>query len=387
MPTDANQVSLYYVAEDTFNETPDGSKALQELGYIPPSDLKIANQYQDSEEVRSDRQLAAQPKVGEESSAAIQTELSMRALNDFFAACLGSTWTTVSPGALTVSCDDSSETLTTAGSFTPFALCRYIKIAGSATAANNGIKKVVSVTSTVITLAAGSLTADTTDETLTITGKYVRVGQTLTTFMLEQKFALMDAGANRFKRLSGAGVNEISLDVASKSRVKATVNFMAATGAYSATTSGDGTPLAKTALPIITTNANVATIYRGGTAIAVPVQSLPLSIKNNLRIRPALGVQNTLEFGLNEFDLSGTINAYFSDKALVDEMVAGTVSSLEFALTDSAGKLLNFYMPLAKILTGDPNPSNKNSDVMTALAFRALGSDSAKVLQLDYLEA
>lgn len=385
MPSDANQVSLYYAAETSFNETPDNSKALQELAFTH-SELKIANQYQDSEEVRSDRQLASQPKVGEETSAKLDVEFSMKALNDFFAACLGSTWSTVSPGAISSDIATSGQTITGTG-FSVFANCRYIKVAGASASGNNGLKKVVSVSSTVITLAAGSLTANQTGASLTITGKYVQTGSTLTTFLLEQKFALMDAGANRFKYLTGVGVNDISLDIQAKSKVKATVNLMGAAGAYIATTRGDGSPIAKTGYPIVTTNANVATIYRGGTAIAVPVQSIPLTLKNNLRVRPALASQNTLAWGLNEFDVSGTLNAYFTDKALVSEMVAGTVSSLEFALVDSGGKLLNFYFPLVKLLQGDPNPNSKNSDVMTPLTFRALGSDSAKVVQLDYLEA
>lgn len=386
MPSDANQVSLFYAKETAFNETPDQSKALQELAFTQ-ADLKIANVYQDSEEIRSDRQLAAQPKVGEETSAKVDVEFSQKAMNDFFAACLGSVWTTVTPGAITCAISASGQTLTAAGGLSVFASARYIKIAGAATSANNGVKKIVSVTSTVITLAPGSLTALEASPSLTLTAKYVQTGSTLTTFLLEQKFALMDAGSNRFKYLSGVGVNDINLDIQAKSKVKASVNFMGASGAYAAVTQGDGSPIAKTGYPIVTTNANVATVYRGGTAIAVPVQSIPLNIKNNLRVRPALAQQNTLAWGLNEFDVSGTLNAYFTDKALVSEMVAGTVSSLEFALVDAGGKVLNFYMPLVKLLQGDPNPNSKNSDVMTPLTFRALGSDSAKVLQLDYLEA
>lgn len=258
MATDANQTSLFYAAEDAFNETPDLASNLQELAFIN-SDLKVNPVYQDSEEIRSDRQLAAQPKVGEEASAKVDVELSMQAMNDFFAACLGSTWTTVTSGSVTATIATSGQTITLAsGSWTAnLANARYVKVAGSGTAGNNGIKKVVSVVAGVITLAAGSLTANDAGATLTVTAKYVRTGQTLTTFLLEQKFALMDAGADRFKYLTGAGVNDISLDIASKSRVKATVNFMAAAGAYSASTMGDGSNLAKTGLPIITTNANV----------------------------------------------------------------------------------------------------------------------------------
>lgn len=387
MPSDANQIRLFYAAETSFGETPDNSKALQELGFTS-ADLKVANQFQDSEEVRSDRQLAAQPKVGEENSARIECELSHRALNDFFAACLGTTWTTVTPGAQTMDLSSSGQTLTLAsGTFAAFASARYVKIAGAATSANNGIKKVVSISGGVMTLAAGSLTANQTAGSITVTAKYAQNGQTLTSFLLEQKFTAMDNGSDYFKYLYGAAVNSMALDIASKSRVKATIEMMAASGAYATATVGDGTPLSKTGLPLITTNANVGTIYRGGSAIAVPVQSLPLTIRNNLRPRPALATQNTLQFGLNEFDVAGTLNAYFTKKDLVQEVVSGTPSALEFALTDSGGKLLNFYMPLVKFLTGEPNPSNKNSDVMTSLAFRALGSDSQKVLQLDYLEA
>jgi|GEM_PF-3733280 len=386
MPSDANQVRLYYVAETTFNETPDGSKQLQELGFTA-ADLKVGPVYQDSEEVRSDRQLANLPKVGEDASGRFDAELSMRALNDFFAACLGTTWSTVSPGAITCAITaGGTQTIVAASGLSVFANARYIKVAGAANSGNNGIKKIVSVTDTTITLAASSLTTNEASPSLTLTAKYARVGQTLTSFMVEQRFVAMDNGSDRFKRLSGVGVNEISLDIAAKSRVKATVSMMAASGAYAATTSGDGSPLAKTALPLITTNANVATIYRGGVAIVVPVQSLPLTIKNNLRPRPALATQNTLEFGLNEFDVTGTINAYFTKKDLVDEVIAGTSSALEFALNDAGGKVLSFYLPLVKLTAGEPNPSNKNSDVMTALTFRGLGSDSAKAFQIDYLE-
>lgn len=386
MSSDANQVRLYYATETEFNETPDGSKQLQELGFTT-ADLKVNPVYQDSEEVRSDRQLAQQPKVGEDAGGRFDAELSMRALNDFFAACLGTTWTTVSPGAITCAITaGGTQTLVAASGLNVFANARYIKVAGAANSANNGLKKIVSVSDTTITLAAGSLTNNEASPSLTLTAKYARTGQTLTSFLFEQKFTAMDNGSDRFKRLSGVCVNEISLDIAAKSRVKAAVTLLAASGAYASATAGTGTNLAKTALPIITTNANVATIYRGGSAIVVPVQSLPLTIKNNLRPRPALGTQNTLAFGLNEFDVAGTINAYFTKKDLVDEMISGTTSALEFALNDAGGKLLNFYMPLVKITAGEPNPSNKNSDVMTPLTFRALGSDSAKVLQIDYLE-
>lgn len=390
MPSDSNQVSVFFAQETAWGETPDNSKALQELG-CSSANLKPENVFEESAEIRPDSQLANDTKVGEEVTASIATQLSMQALNAFLPAVLGASgWTTATSGAVTATIASSGQTITLAsGSYhADFAYARYVKVDGSATSANNGIKKVVSVSAGVLTLAAGSLTANDAGATLTITAKYAKVGTTLTSFLLEEKFALMNAGANKFKYLTGQCVNKLALDIQPRSIVKATLDFMGKTGAYADATMGDGSPLSKTGLPHITTNANVGTIYWGGTAVPVPVQSIPLSIMRNLRVRPALSQQNTLEFGLNQFDLTGNINSYFLKDDMVDDMVASTKRALEFYLNDSGGKVLNFYAPLVLLKrNGHPDPTAKNTDVMTGFEFRGLGSDALKALQIDYLEA
>lgn len=119
-----------------------------------------------SEEIRSDRQISSIIQVGQKGSGNFDAELLMQDFDDLISAALQADYST----DISASVNISGQTLT-AVSGTPFAALvgqgiKHIKLANCATPGNNGVHTVVSITSSVITLAASSISGNDSADTI-----------------------------------------------------------------------------------------------------------------------------------------------------------------------------------------------------------------------------
>ena len=166
-----------------------------------------------------------------------------------------------------------------------------------------------------------------------------------------------------------------------------TVTFAAATG-HTATDywdivcKADNSAAATTTTPFNATS-NVGTLKEGDETLSgVYLRSIKLTINNNLRNKPAIGHNGTIEIGVGECAVSGSIEAYFANNDIWDKYKAGTASALEFTVTDAANNSYKFEIPNLKYTAAKINSSGKNQDVMASLTFEGLydSDDDASIV-------
>lgn len=200
--SNANQAAISYCRETGFNtqlpvltaEGVAGTNTLHALRFTKDG-LLSEKETLISEEIKSNRMVAELIKVGLKNSGSVEAEFSMKDYDDLMEAALQSDyWTTI---AVTATFNGAAGTIT-ASTGTPFKAiknAKHVKIASAATSGNNGIKTVVSMTDTVITVGAGQISGTDAGDAITVSVTFVAEYATLADFDIE-----------------GAGTNEIALN-------------------------------------------------------------------------------------------------------------------------------------------------------------------------------
>jgi len=384
--SDSNLVDILFVRETAFAETPDQSKKLTELRFFS-EELRHVKGIQESEEVRDDRSPGEDHETSREGAGTLELPfLCGTALDSFIEDALMGTFVTGTEAAVSCNISSVAQTVTrTSGTFTAAQqAAKYIKITGAGTSGNNGVKRIVSATTTVLTLAAGSLVGAETGVALTFDHKYVREGTTKRSYLLEKRFR--NLSPNHFHYLIGMALSQLQLNMQPEDRVKAQLTFMGAMGISAAATAGDGAPNAASTNPEITTGAGIGNILYAGSAPASDVRSLQITLNNMLRRRPKLGQLHTKQPGFGDMAVSGTMEAYFEDKTMFQDFINHGSVSLSVPIIDSAGRLVNVHLPSLRFREGQPVDPGKNQDIITSMEWVAKkGTTEAYVIQIDSL--
>lgn len=385
--SDSNFVDFYAVRETAFGETPDQSKKLKEFGFTVDA-LKHQKMTEASEEVNSDRAEGDDLEVGREGNGDLSFELKVGAYDEFFEAVLNGAFTAGSAAAVTCAIDEGAQTITIgAGTFSAALRgAKYLKVTGAATPANNGIKRLVSATTTVLTFAAGSFTTDEATPSLTIAYNYVREGSTKYSYLTERKFSNLTPTEYVYQK--GMTVGSISLDLQPRTRATGSITFLGTEGVASATTAGDGSPTAISTNPVVTTGSGVQDVLIDGATSPSAVRSIQLELNNNLRARPKLGSLVTLKPGIGDMTITGTVETYFDDKTLFRKFMDHGVASILLPIMDSGPRLISVFLPRVRLREGQPNSGGKNQDILPAFEFSAKKDATlGYVCQIDCLDA
>lgn len=112
------------------------------------------------------------------------------------------------------------------------------------------------------------------------------------------------------------------------------------------------------------------TISEGGTPIAY-VNSVSLTLSNNLENAYAWGNCSPEDLVPNRVDLTGSLVVYVQDTVLLNKFRNDTESSLQFTLDDGNDNTLTFNLPRIKY-TGADTPITDATSRLLTLNFRAL---------------
>ena len=182
--SETNRMALRYVAEVTYGTTPTGA-AWDEVRFTGES-LQGTPRTVTSNEIRSDRMISDQPKVGLDVGGGIDFELSAQDFDDFMEAAMCGTWST---NVLTVGTTDRS-----------FSLEKEYEDLSSTLIAFKGMR----VGSFGLNFAYGQLA----------TGQVTFMGNNVTTLEATQSSAITTATSNAI--MDGAdGITAITIDGAS----------------------------------------------------------------------------------------------------------------------------------------------------------------------------
>ena len=261
----------------------------------------------------------------------------------------------------------------------------WVRTAAFSNAANNGVFKVAAVSALVMTLDAATtgLVNETGGGDETVVGSMLRNGTTAQSFLFEKRFT----DITQFITYTGMRPSTMNLSMTAQEIITGTFGFMGEGAVRAgATVSGGDTSASTTSL--MSASANLGSITKDGAALATALRTLNLDINNNLRAQQQIGSNNAAGIGYGFFDLTGSIEAYFQDATLYDDLLNHTSVALSFRGTDDSGNVTVFTLPNVYFTAGSPQAPQGNADVMLPLEFAAVRDATLDtVLQIDYLAA
>jgi hypothetical protein len=368
---DTNRVQIRYIEESGWGTTP-ATAALQELRWTGESlNYAIANIR--SNEIRTDRQITDLVQTGAEAGGGIEFELSYDAYNTFMEGALWSTWTSdLGVSADTTIAADVDGFTSGASVLENAATGMWIYITGFSNGTIDGYYKVLtSNASNDITTSPVPPATEGTGQGIDVVGAYLRNGTTENSYSIEKKYA--DLSPIVYEVFAGMVVNSMNMSVAANSILTGSFEFIgkSATAGTGAMSSGSVTDA--TTKDVMNAVANVANIREDGSVVSsCLVQGIDLSLANNVRGLQAVGELGFCDIGVGQVEVTGTLTAYFKNKTLLDKYLAGTESSFDFRVGDTAGNAYIFEFPRVKFESDTHPADTANSDIIQTLGFTAI---------------
>jgi len=384
--SDANLTSLFFDEEASFNVATSTGNKYKEIRWTGDS-LSPQKGTIESGEIRNERDLREIVKVSESSDGGFNCELVGGDYSPLMEAALEGTFAT-STDSHTGTWDSGAQTLTlTSGTFSAaFQLAKIIKVANAATAGHDGVHRIVSITSTVITFKAGTVTSSDASDAVDLTYNYVSNANTERSFLIEKKY--QSTASDFYMSFSGFTINEFNLTADPNSTVNVAFNGIGARVNKGSATTGDGSPTAATTNTIIDSSSGVEEVLVAGTASTI-TNKFEFTTSNNVRPQEIVGSLYAKGHGMGRFLVNGQVDLYFENSTELEAFIDHTSRSLQFVLVDSAGNKFSFYMPAVKYTAGNAPTDAVDSDIIAPLAFSAIngGTSENYALQIDYVTA
>lgn len=370
--SDADRVQVSIEKESTFATAPTGSN-YQEMRLTSDS-LQQATTTVQSQEIRSDRQVADIIRTDISASGDLGVELSFSTYDELIAAALqhANAAFEADPGDVDtadtgISVSSGQFVHATSWAREP-AVGEWIKVSGFTTnAGNNGYFKVAAKSSTTITPEnAAGLVDESAGDSVTIAGSgYADNGTDLETFTIVKQFQDL---SNIFALYKGMGVNGWSLEAAVGAILTGTFSFLGSKEESAASHPGTGVDTATTT-SVMNSIDHIKVILEG--AATFNATQFSLSLENNLRARQQLGTLGAISLGSGQIGLSGSLQSYLADSSLIDKYLNFTTSSLAVAIEDGAGNGMVVELPSVKYTNGARVAGGLNQDVIADMQWSA----------------
>lgn len=386
--SDTNRAQISQIKESVYKVTPSGNLKILR---ITSENLSMQTTTVRSNEIRSDRQSTGIKRTNVQAGGGINFELSYGAFDDNFASVLmGGTW--ASP-VTAVTADTGIAAAATGNRYTgadeefaTYTAGQWVFVSGFSNAANNGFKKILSITSSnpgtadndQMNIANGTLVNESAGPAVTIVqGGYVQNGTTVDSYSIERK---NDDATDKFTALRGIMYDGMTLNIPLTEIVNGSFTTLGATETSETATIGTGYTAAPTNDQMAAVD-DVEAIIENNAALGAT--SVSITIANNLRARGQIGTLGAISIGTGEFAVSGSLQLHFDTKAILDRYRNFTNSSLAVAFRDTAGNGYVFDIPRLKFATGGQPTPGKNQDVFAELTFEAfMHATEAKTMRI-----
>ena len=383
---DSNRTEVAYVAETTWGVVP-ASPTLQTLRMTGES-MTMETSVVDSAEIRSDRQKSDTIRTAISVTGDINYELSYGTYDDFLVAALfASAWSTAVSDVSAdtgISVVASSNSFVGAdGDFDGYSVGEWIEVSGCANAANNGIFKIASISSSnpgvsdndTLAIVQDVLVDESAGEAVTIKqGSSITNGTTVHSFTIEREYTDV---ASAFAYYTGMTINSWSLSIDQEAVISGSFSFMGAEETWAASTVGTGTNTAESTTKIMNSVDGLENLYEDGSSYEAI--SFSLELQNNLRLLSILGQLAKDGIGTGLCNVTGTLQAYFSGIDAMTKYKNFTSTSLAMVLKDSAGNRYVLDIPEVKLTAGQAAASGQSTDIIADFSWSAMADPTEDV--------
>ena len=264
----------------------------------------------------------------------------------------------------------------------PPVIGQWMKYSGFSTAANNIWLRITGVDTGANTLTAVAQTGMATDAAATeqveiYIGDYLRNGVEAVTnhqFAVERRYE--DHTPVTRELFLGMALNQLQINLQPQQIATGQLEFFGFNSAVS-TVVGDlysgGTPtdIEAPQTSVYNTSTNVGRVAIGTDnliAAGATAENLPLEVQitlnNNLRRRPAIGVFGAASIGTGQLNIGGNINTYFDSQTILDIILGNLNTEYNTVLTAADGRTMVFDLPNIKFDGGAPDVPAGNQDVV-----------------------
>lgn len=359
---------ISYVAEVDWGVTP-ATPAMKLLRNTGGGGIQMQRDSLQSQEYRSDRQIAAMRLGNKRPTMEVPFEFSFESFDDMLEGALFGTWTT--PYTLTnqtVTVNATAKTFARAtGSWITDGVMVGDKIVttGFEEAGNNGTFLVSEVSELTITCATASDLVNVTDDTgvgVTTTRQRLKQGTTSKSFTFEEGFV----DITQYQNLVGAMINTLSLSISTNAMVTGSFGIIGkGASAFSSVSLDDSPETAPTSDPF---DSYTGSLTEGGASAVVT--AVNLSLNNGLEALFACFADMAHRVGVGRANLTGSLSAFFENAVTANKFLNETESALVFSLVDLDGNSYTFTVPRIKYTGGTKNVSENN--IVMDYPFQAL---------------
>lgn len=179
-----------------------------------------------------------------------------------------------------------------------------------------------------------------------------------------------------YRRYAGCLVGSINLDIVAQQIVTGQATVMGRSySAASAALSG-ATYAASNTKKVMNAAADFASLTIGSVSPALRVRRIQLAMTNNLRAQTEIGTDGLAGIGLGQFVVTGSVEAYLENKAILDLLDNHTSSSMTFTVGSVTAEKYTVSLPKLYMTAGDAVTPGNNQDVMVNMQFQAIYDNS-----------
>ena len=196
-------------------------------------------------------------------------------------------------------------------------------------------------------------------------------GVTQSSLSFEKKF-LVDVATYNYFRYTGMVPNTMSLSISAGEIITGSFDFMGKGGTVAAAAIASSTYLDAAAENVLSASSHVGALSLGSFATA-KILKVDLSASNNLQTARVIGSLDNANIGAGQFNVSGSVEIYFEDKAVYEAYLNATEMALSVTMGITTAKKYTIELPRIKFSDGEVVASGQNSYVMANMSFQALG--------------
>ena len=189
-------------------------------------------------------------------------------------------------------------------------------------------------------------------------------------FTIEKRFD-MKSGSYEYFRYAGMVPNTLSLTLGVDAIVTGSVEFMGKREEADTSPILGSTYINPTTNSVLNATRDFAMFSVGGDTQHF-IQSIDMSISNNLRAQRAVAHLEGIGVGTGQFTVTGAMNVYFKTRALYDKYLKNESVALSFIMGEEGGKQYKFTLPKIKFSQGAINAEGIDGDLMCNMQYQAL---------------